>query len=454
MKKFAFVAFVAVLVFMFSAPAMAIDNIFGGYWRTRAYTQMDFSGNDDHDCSTDLSQVDTRTRLYYTAKFSDKFSFVNKFEMDATWGATDGAKTTSGDHTTPGYLNANDTSGYGDIGADGIKVEVKNSYADFTVGPMNFKVGVQYHVFARGFVFADDAAAAVVTYKGDGITVPFTWIKAFEGGMGYNTDYGQDDENNDFDVDYYAIAPSFNLGGVAIKPMVMYVTSKDARHWDATRKISSGWAYGDFDLWFIGVDIDAKLGPAKTWFTGVYETGAANTWHVMPLYDMGDTDFGAYLLAAGASAPVGPVEVHGQIFTASGDDNNDADFDAFWVPAGQSYYWAEIMGLGVFDNQKSAHACGDKISNITAINAGVIFKATPQLTFTGDLWFAKLNEDDSNGETNLGTEVDLKATYKIMDNLSIDVIAAYLFAGDATYKEGSCEQENPYEIGTQLSLSF
>ena len=53
--------------------------------------------------------------------------------------------------------------------------------------------------------------------------------------------------------------------------------------------------------------------------------------------------------------------------------------EAFFVPRGQSYYWSEIMGLGLFDNQASAKSCADKISNIMAANLGVGFKATDKL---------------------------------------------------------------------------
>jgi hypothetical protein len=170
-------------------------------------------------------------------------------------------------------------------------------------------------------------------------------------------------------------------------------------------------------------------------------------------------DFGAYLFAVGASAPVGPASVHGQFFTLSGDDDNaDMDMDAFWVPRGQCYYWSEIMGNGTFDEQTPANVPKyNALSNIMAANVGVSFKATPKLKLTADLWYAKLNEDDANKENVLGTEVDFKATYKIMDNLNLDFVAAYLFTGDAIYTKVNAtdpEQENIYEIGTRLSLSF
>jgi hypothetical protein len=38
MKKFAIISLAALLVVAFTMPAAAFESIFGGYWRTRAYT--------------------------------------------------------------------------------------------------------------------------------------------------------------------------------------------------------------------------------------------------------------------------------------------------------------------------------------------------------------------------------------------------------------------------------
>jgi hypothetical protein len=40
----------------------------------------------------------------------------------------------------------------------------------------------------------------------------------------------------------------------------------------------------------------------------------------------------------------------------------------------------------------------------------------------------------------------------LIDGLKLEIIGAYLFAGDATYKGDN--DENPLEFGTRLSLSF
>ena len=75
-----------------------------------------------------------------------------------------------------------------------------------------------------------------------------------------------------------------------------------------------------------------------------------------------------------------------------------------------------------------------------------------KLKLTADLWYAE-HDEEVNGEDELGVEVDLKATYQLIENLKLDVVAAYLFAGDATSLNGE-NDEDPFELGTRLSLSF
>ncbi|MBL7176482.1 MAG: alginate export family protein [Desulfobacteraceae bacterium] len=420
MKKLLVLLTAFALVVAFTAPAMAIDHVFGGYWRTRAYMQKNFTGEDDTGAK-DLSQVDTRTRVYYTAKFSDNFKFVNKFELDAVWGGEeDPAK---------GW-----DSQYGDIGTDGVRVEVKNSYADFGLGNWNFKLGAQGVVLARGFLFDDDCAGAVVTYNAEGFSLPFLWIKPYEGGAGKDA--------NDQDVDYYAFAPSFNLGESAtIKPTLVSATSKDGSAW--AKLAALGTVPGDnVGVYIIGFDLDAKLDFGTVWLSAYLENG-----------EIGDYDVSAWLIGAGSSMKMGPAGFHAQILYATGDDDaTDEDINAFTVPAGNCYYWAEIMGYGTFDNQVSSGSPADNISNLMAFNIGASFNPIEKLTATIDLWYASLVEDDANGEDKLGTELDIKFTYKLLPNLNLDVVGAYLFAGDATW-DGD-DDANPYEVGTRLSLSF
>jgi len=411
MKKYLIGLLAVGLVFAFTMPVYAFDSEFGGYWRTRAYMDQDFNGSDTG--AKDVTQVDMRTRLYYTAVFSEDFKFVNKFEYNVTWGDTVG----------------------GDIGADGMGIfRIKNSYANFTLGSFNFLVGIQPRVLHRGFVFDDDFSGVAMTYNGDGYSIPLIWIKAYEGGMG--------DEANDMDVDYYALKPTFTVGdGLKLTPTFVYIYSKDASAWGRTT------ANETVKVYFAGLDADMSFDAGSLWFTGIYEGGDAEMI-------TGDTlDVSAWLVALGAKIDAGAADIHGQVFYATGDDaETDDEVEAFFVPAGQSYYWAEIMGLGTFDNQASSGSCADKISNIMAANIGVGFKASDDLKITADVWYAKLVEKDANDEDALGTEIDLKITYNLLENLNLDIVAAYLFAGEATYDGDN--SENPMELGTRLSFSF
>ncbi|WP_027363025.1 hypothetical protein [Desulfospira joergensenii] len=422
MKKLAVAIFVALLGLAFTAPAFALENQFGGYWRVRMFNQTDFDGRDNQDgistaattghietdstdpaygtmvlddptvTNADAQKVDTRTRLYYTAVINDNLKFVNKFEMDAVWG---------------------DSTTYGDIGADAVSVEVKNSYVDFNYAGANFKIGTQGGTLHRGFLFADDFSG--ITASMNGFT--FVYAKVIETGDGPGEE-----------TQMYSGIYGFDLDGVKIAPAFTYVDE----------------ANGD-EAWYLGVDVDAMLGGASVWGTLIYNGG-----------ERGTADIEAWLTAAGFSMSMNDmVGIHGQAFYATGEDA-DTDINGFQdATTGASYYWAEIMGYGEFDTQVSAGipVDGDIISGIYAINFGMTYAASDKLKFTGDLWYAALTEDDANGQDDLGVEVDLVADYALVEGMNVKLIAAYLFAGDATTGGGS-NDENPMEIGTMFSISF
>ncbi len=436
MKRFGIIALAALLVVAFSIPASAIENQFGGYWRTRFISQQKFTGDDTG--AKDLVRTDTRTRLYYTAVFSENFKFVNKFEMDAVWG-----------DEAP--------SSYGDIGADGVAVEVKNSYADFTVADMlRFRVGVQGTQHHRGFLFDDDYAGARLNVDFGMGDLGLHWIKAYEGGMGNNA--------NDLDVDYYGVNFKLNLGdNMSLNPQLMYVYSKDGKGWGNDGGPGEFSAADKVNIAFLGLDYDADFDVFTLGFTGLYEFGTIDWQNIGGVYqgpfgpNVKDSDVNAYLLALNMGMDFGPIGAHAEGFYASGDDGKNSDYDGYWVPRGQSYYWAEIMGYGIFDQQVSAGSPGDQIGNIYAVNIGASFSAMENLSLGVDLWYASLVEKrtypDGSRQDGLGFELDGKVTWGIMDNLNLDLVGAYLFADDATSLTGK-NTEDPYELGARLSLSF
>ncbi len=444
MKKFTVLAVAALLVVAMTLPAAALENIFGGYWRTRAFTQTNFTGEDKTEAA-DLDRIDTRTRLFYTAKFSDNLKFVNRFEMNAIWG---GAGT------------------YGQLGADGANVVVKHSYVDFNIQPFRFVVGIQDFELARGYIFGDDAAGVKAIFKlNDAVYLPLIYIKAYEGGAGKDAD--------NYDVNGLVFYPTIYLNKTTtLKPHIATLFSDDY-----SKANTKGYTFSekipgakDLNAWTGGLEFDMKMDAFTVGATGIYQWGDVKV--PVSMYGHDKLDFNGYLFDLFGSYAAGPATLRLKGIYASGNDKDsiaNGDIDAFFNPGtpytGASYYWAEIMGFGIFDTRGPATAdnvkgdMSDKISNRIIGNLGIDFKVLPDLKIAADLWYAKTAEDvklvDGTYDDTLGTELDLVVTYKLVDNLNLDLVGAYLWAGDVINKAVSAtDSANPYEFGARLSLAF
>jgi hypothetical protein len=466
MKKLSILALAAILVIFFTVPAAALENEFGGYWRTRFFSQKYFSGYDRGDRTgipdgeggevraddDTVERADTRTRLYYTAKINDNLKLVNKFEMDAVFGQ----QNTDDD--------INNLRNYGDIGADGVAIEVKNTYADFNLGPVNFTVGVQPYSLFRDFQISDDASGIIARWQAmDNFVLAGSWLKNFEGGEG-------DGENEDLDT--YTLTGAFWFNeNISLKPSLSYAYTDELDAGLAAALLGGASPltvpfladenHGDAYLLSYGADFDMTFEKWGMWVTAYGQVGEVEDANFID-GSQEDLDIEAYLVAAGGNVSfgeagfLGDFGLHGETFYASGDDDpTDDDIEGVISPFG-SYYWSEIMGYGIFDNTASANSPADKITNIWAVNLGVDMKPMDKLKIAVDWWYAELVEDDQtlNEEDVLGHEVDLRITYELVEGLNLDVVGAYLFADDATAAAVRDNEEDPYEFGAQLSLSF
>jgi hypothetical protein len=487
MKKLMLCALAAVLVVGFTLPAMAVEHEFGGYWRTRFYGEHRFAGEKTTNAG-EYMVTDTRTRLYYTAVLNDNLKLVNKFEMDAVWGD---------------FPYGAD---YGDIGADAVAIEVKNSYADFNLFPqLNFRVGIQGLTLLRGFTLADDAAALLMTWHvNDALHIPFIWLKAYEGGAG-GTPGDLGSTANERDVDAYVLAPVIYLSkAVKLQPSYTFLHSRNATLYNNTNlafgQIAPAGLLDNVNAHQVGLDVDLNFDMFSAWFTGIYQMGTVTLQPgvnaLLGFAPDQNHDLDGWLLAAGGSVNLGMFDIHGQAFYAPGDDdlnenlclgaaaqqNLDTDLDLFFAPEGASYYWAEILGFGIFDAQVPASSPSDDISNVWAVNLGTTIKPMDKLSISFDLWYAELDEPryffdavtgQRESEDELGVEADLKITYQLIEGLNLDIVGAYLWAGEAIYDDDQApsfanpapfvqvdgrgpnlDESDPWEVGARLSLSF
>lgn len=433
MKKYAILAFAALLAVAFVAPAFALENQFGGYWRTRFIYQNEFDADDDVDDNNKF--VDTRTRLYYTAKINDNLKLVNRFEMDARWGNPAGG------------------ADYGDIGADGIAVEVKHSHAIFNIGNLETRVGVQAYYLLGGNIVDNDASGIVAIYKAtEGIYLGASWLKSYEGGIG----------NNNGDVDTYTFTPTIYLSKeFKIQPSITWLYSQNA---DNAYGLGLGAVNGfalplveEISAWVLGLDVRGTWENFGLFFMGGYQTGSAD----QDVLD--DVDLAGYMFNLGGNVKLGPVDLRGEFAYYSGDDDDpfdvtDDEADMWVITSLTSHYWSEILGYGIFDNTSPMDnfwLSADRPSNVWWANVGATIKPMDKLKVAVDLWYAEFNEEDWYGlqDSDLGTELDVVVTYQLVEGLNLDVVGAYLWAGDAL-TEFAGDDADPFEVGARLSLSF
>ena len=426
MKKTFLAMFVLGCCMAWAVPVFAVDTEYGGYWRTRAYTMDGFSG-DSEDKSLDMSKVDARGRLWAKHLINDTTSWTNRIEFNVIWG---------------------DEEHGGGIATDGTDyIRFKHSYVDLDTTvvqtDLHWRIGLQGFEAAKGMLFDDDFAGMIISHEGNSSTHKFVWMKVFEGAT-LSGEYEEDLE--DLDVDFLGLSSTFNFldDALTLNTNVFYMVSEDGREWSATT------GNEDINVYFLGVDFTYNLSQGNIWGVFLYEGGSADAVYSDVEYDMS-----AYIAAFGGQIDFDPVSLHGEVFYASGDDDlADTDSTAFYVPRGQSYYWSEIMGLGVFDYTGSNGSCSDTLSNMIAFNLGLDYEVSEDLILKADVWYAEHADTNSAvTESVLGTEVNLRADYMVNEDMKVTIVGAYLFADDATTFNAE-DESDIYEIGMQVSFKF
>ena len=414
MKKLFVFTLAVMMVVAFTVPASALTNKFGGYWETKFASYSNLGVSDVATAGTDdLAQVGTRTRLYYTAILHDNLKLVNKFEIDTVWG----------DGTT------------GDIGADGKGVfEIKNTYAEFKLANLNWSVGVQGFKWGNGFIFNNDATGIKATYKSDAITTGFYWVRPSEGGA----------DNNGQDFDIFATQVFFKAGNATIAPQITYATANSGGV--GTQSAPAGNVLGEsVNLYFVGVDAWFKFDMFDLSFSGHYLGG-----------DIADNfEAASYIFDTKLKVKLAKFGIHSEILYASGDDDATDTENNAWMTIGNagSVGSSELWGEGTLDVAVPQTSFKTDPTNYLAFNLGATYKVNKAWKLKFDYWNLNYVEDAGVGsDTSIGNELSVKATWAMLKSLNMDIIAAYLVAGDAI--EPATDSENPYEIGVKLSLKF
>ncbi|MEJ5347496.1 MAG: hypothetical protein WHS46_02230 [Desulfosoma sp.] len=455
MKK-NFIVFVAVLAAVALAmPAFAVDFKYGGLYRLRWQSNDNLADGQDKDKGPGFDDngnwFDQRLRMLFTFVASENLQLVTHWEADTLWGRESSG---AGRH------------GGGDIGADATNLEMKNVYLEFNVPntPMRAKLGVQGATFLKGWMFADDFSGAVISTKLDPVKVTLGYVAA------QNNDVTTTNEN----VDDLFLALDYANGPFTATLVGWYQYAHDTNlstypEMSTGTFVTSTTAVTDNNLFNLGLSLGYKTDMMVLGLTGIKNFGS---------YDLvggGSQDYTGWMLEGMADFMWDAWTFHLGAFYTSGDDDNVAafdnakDYDAFAYARGASYYWSEILGLGLLDvnvagsdhlnpKHQGAYRAADIPSNLWALNAGVVWKALPTTKLTLNYYYVATAEDVlsdvSRGkeDNTVGHEINLYISQDLVDKLNLTLVGGYLFAEDAytIYKD----DDDAYELGAVLQWKF
>ncbi len=477
MKKFLVVLLSLGLLVAFGATASAADVKFGGsYYVVGVYENNPLLSPDELGQSRySRAFFYQRIRLQPVFQIAEGLTFTARMDaMEKQWGNTNWKGGT--DDLTSSRRNPGGTQKIQE------SLEFERGYVTFMTRIGMFQVGYQ-NVDDWGTDYSDFSNSrprfAYVTKAGP-VEIAFTYEKVFEN----DTAGAAPNRVTDRDYDTYALSGTYKGKGLEAGLLYKYYVNNSASdganltpgvkqtvsQLSPYAKATFGPVYleGELQYWFG----KAKMEQPSAGFTQI-PAGA------MPP-DVDISAWGAYIKGR---FNFGPAYAGALFSYASGDDLADKDKSKV-KPGGAGTNFAPALilmndalntwtnGAGIVSTANMAQVGTDKKNTlIYNIFAGV--NPTPKLNIEAALTYATVdkkaltrNAADTAvleaGSNKLGTEFDVKATYKIYDNLSYMVGAGYLWAGDYfKYSANAAKTavverniENDYILLNQLTLAF
>ena len=501
-KKIIAFAAVSALTAATAVPAMALENEFHGIFRVRGIaSNFDDAGlgavtiggqpgatNGGKNPPT-YSYIEQSARLMYTAKANDNLKLVTQFEIDSRWGDS-----SYNQNVTNNIDSSSTRNGGGGIGARQVNLETRNVYLDFNIpsSTVNVKAGIQaFTDNYKGIIFNDDAAGLTASGKCGKFSVQggyFRFDDAINGATAAGNSYLAG--TNPSGVDSTAV-----FTGAAGSPnnnLVVGNRTRDFATLGGKMNVSKDLVVGaDYYLLYsdvlratqdktfvnmIGVNAETKIGPATVNGFAIYQTGELATPTLVPGQGR-HQGLNAFAGNLAAKMPVGPGLAKITALYVSGDSNTDVnggdrnDFqtimDRGTNTAGHSFFEAnsQLLFRNVYATDRTDRAVVFDLNNngrgVIAVFAGydLLFNKLFINSNIGMGAVAKNNSANTVGYAGgvkgtsdlLGTELNTEIGYKVYDNLTASISAAYMVLGDF-YNGPTGTPDNPYS--TKLSLNY
>jgi hypothetical protein len=503
MKKLLVVLLSLGLIVAFGTTASAADVKFGGsYYLVGVYESNPLLSPDElgqsHYSHAFFYQ---RFRLQPVFAIAEGLTFTARMDaMEKQWGQTDykGNSVYMG-QSTPDDLTATRGNSAAKVPRRGVQesLEFERAYVTFMTGIGMFQIGYQ-NVDDWGTDFGDYSNTrpriAFVTKAGP-VEIAFTYEKVFENDTATNPALAPVAVNaTDADKDTYALSGTYKGKGLEAGLLYKYYAFNN------NRPLGIKSTYNQISPY-----VKATFGPvyvegeATYWFGkyAAFETPFAPTSGAPYAAGTQDIDLKAWSAYLKGKMNVGPAYFGGLVAYSSGDDLSDKT-KATTAPSGAGTNfapalllmndamntwnagnslaagpWAQTSVLGSGPTGTVYNTITSNKYNVLIYNAFVGVNPTPKINVEMALTYAQVDKKALQmnwvtgnvleaGSRNLGTEVDIKATYKIYDNLSYMIGAGYLWTGDyfksVVNAAGTAVNErsvdNDYILLNQLTLSF
>jgi len=506
LKKTVAIAAAAGALTAVALPAMAFENEFHGTSRLRYFISNYENGGGGNplaqvDAAKPLSGVgavtgnrtdalrvnnyfEQRTRIFYTAKASDDLMLKTGFEIDSVFGdkaqsATTGAATPAGTGRNMG----------GALESDTVNLETKWVYLQFKIPstPVTVLAGIQPFKDSLKGIFADfDAAGIVTSTKLGGATLNAGYFRGYDQSYFATAPRGMDNWQVGAIEGKFALSKDANLAAV-------YYILDDNRAIDGVARAVYGT---DFQAHVLGLAGDFKMGPLTLSGFGAYQGGIIKDYN---LVTRGNAYLNAFAYNVAAKAAVGPGSLKTAFLFTSGNDNGDIRDGHLkgWVGTSQfqNNAWASTAGTSTYNesglfllNRNAAAGTGTTdaaivynpgngtnpttMQGLYLLTMGYDAKLGSKAYFNTNLGFAwsartnaikpiNLATGRQNNTNFMGTEVNMETGYKMYDNLTFSLQAAYVFLGNY-YKGTSCYgsataarfPQDPYTLRTSLIFNY
>ena len=460
MKKLLVVLLSLGLIVAFSATASAVDVTFSGQY----YVGGIYENNPRLTPADEAGYVNYSHAFFYQRlrfqpvfKIAEGLTFTARFDaIEKQWGNTNWATTTTDNMSS----RRNQVLA---VGTQSQKIqesiEFERTYVTFLTGIGAFQVGYQ-NVDAWGTNFGDfnnSRARIAYTTKAGPMTLALIYEKDYENDTNNTLIPAAQANATDADKDTYAISGTYNGKGIEAGMLYKYYAYNNAKPSGVKTQMNllSPYVKATFGPVYIE-------GEAQYWFgkTAAYEAPApAGT------QDVDLQAYGAYLKGQMNAGPA----YFGALFAyVSGNDlSDDTKNTANPGGGGTSFDPTLILNaepLSTWTNTGSVAAVNASKYNMILYNAFVGFNPTPKWNVEAALTYATVDKKALSKtlgvvteavDDELGWEFDVKATYKIYDNLTYMIGAGYLWTGD--YFKGSNSNnkiDDDYILKNQLTLSF